>query len=271
MLLTRILTVAVLLPFFLGGLFYLPTQWWAISLLPLVLAGGWEWCNLAGFKPAHRGIYCVLLLVTAVALLMLQETAQSPRINQSVFAVSVMFWLLVAPLWLKFGWKVKSPVLMALTGWILLMPTWLALSLLQEKPWLLLAVMGIVWVADSAAYFAGHRWGLHKLAPSVSPGKTWEGVAGAGVAVAVYHALVWYFGFGVHAPGLAIEAAVLVAVLFPLSVIGDLFESWIKRQAGVKDSGRLLPGHGGVLDRIDALTSTLPLAALTAAIFLQHG
>ena len=135
----------------------------------------------------------------------------------------------------------------------------------------MLALMGIVWVADSAAYFAGHQWGKRKLAPSVSPGKTWEGVAGAALAVAVYHALVWNFGFGLHAPGLALAAAALVAILFPLSVIGDLFESWIKRQAGVKDSGTLLPGHGGVLDRIDALTSTLPLAALTVTFLLQQG
>ena len=131
--------------------------------------------------------------------------------------------------------------------------------------------MGIVWVADSAAYFAGHRWGRRKLAPTVSPGKTWEGAAGAAVAVAVYHGLIWNFGFSQHMPNLAIPAAVLVAVLFPLSIIGDLFESWIKRQAGVKDSGRLLPGHGGVLDRIDALTSTLPLAALVLACLLQRG
>ena len=146
----------------------------------------------------------------------------------------------------------------------------LALIRLQEQPWVLLAILGIVWVADSAAYFAGHQWGRHKLAPSISPGKTWEGVAGAAVAVAVYHAAVWYCGFGSGAPGLGLVAALLVAVLFPLSIIGDLFESWIKRQAGVKDSGRLLPGHGGVLDRIDALTSTLPLAALVVTWMLKR-
>ena len=271
MLLKRILTVAVLLPLFVGGLFYLSGEWWSIALLPLVLAGAWEWANLAGFKPVFRGLYVLLLMVSAIAILSAQGIAQLFLIDRTIFAASAIFWLVLAPLWLKFGWKIKSPPLMAVTGWLLLMPTWLALARLQERPWLLLALMGIVWVADSAAYFAGHQWGRRKLAPSVSPGKTWEGVAGAALAVAVYHAVVWNFGFGPHAPGLAFVAAALVAVLFPLSVIGDLFESWIKRQAGVKDSGRLLPGHGGVLDRIDALTSTLPLAALVVAGLLQQG
>ena len=262
MLLTRILTVAILLPFFIGGLFFLPGKWWAISLLPLVLAGAWEWANLAGFRPAMRALYCLVLIISSIVILSAQELAQLMMIDRAIFATSAVFWLLLAPLWLKFGWKIRSPFLMAITGWVLLIPTWLALSRLQVRPWLLLALMGIVWVADSAAYFAGHQWGRRKLAPSISPGKTWEGVAGAALAVAVYHALVWNFGFAPHAPGLAFGAAALITLLFPLSIIGDLFESWIKRQAGVKDSGRLLPGHGGVLDRIDALTSTLPLAAL---------
>lgn len=271
MLLTRILTVAVLLPFFLGGLFYLPGEWWAVALLLLVLAGAWEWANLAGFKPVFRGLYCLLMLISAAVILSVQGLDQTVLVDKAVFAASAFFWLILAPLWLKFGWKIKSPFLMAVTGWVLLMPTWLAMTRLQVKPWLLLALMGIVWVADSAAYFAGRHWGRRKLAPSVSPGKTWEGVAGAALAVAVYHGLVWNLGFGPHAPSLAFAAAVLVALLFPLSIIGDLFESWIKRQAGVKDSGRLLPGHGGVLDRIDALTSTLPLAALTVASLLPQG
>jgi len=271
MLLTRILTVAMLLPFFVGGLFYLPGGWWAIALMPLVLAGAWEWASLSGFSSGNRWIYCLLLLISAIAILLTGSHPQSPVLDTAVFAVSAIFWLVIAPLWLKLGWKSRPPILMIVTGWILLVPTWLALVRLQERPWLLLALMGIVWVADSAAYFAGHRWGRRKLAPTVSPGKTWEGAAGAAVAVAVYHGLVWNFGFSQHMPNLAIPAAVLVAVLFPLSIIGDLFESWIKRQAGVKDSGRLLPGHGGVLDRIDALTSTLPLAALVLACLLQRG
>jgi phosphatidate cytidylyltransferase len=168
------------------------------------------------------------------------------------------------------GWRVRQPLLLMIAGWLLIVPTWLALVRLQAEPWILLAVLGVVWVADSAAYFAGRTFGRRKLAPSISPGKTWEGVAGAAIAVAVYYALVWYFGFRGMTFGIGLAAALLVTCLLPLSILGDLFESWIKRQAGVKDSGTLLPGHGGVLDRIDALTSTLPLAALVVPWLIQR-
>lgn len=270
MLLTRILTAAILLPLFVGGLFFLPGFWWGVGLLPLVTAGAWEWAALSGFSGSSRRLFCVFVLASAAALLFAEPASFYAGLGTAVFAASALFWLTAVPLWLKYGWRVRSGALLLVTGWLLLVPTWLALVRLQPEPWVLLAILGVVWIADSAAYFAGHQWGRHKLAPTISPGKTWEGVAGAAVAVAVYHAAVWKFGFGGAAPGLGIAAALLVAVLFPLSIIGDLFESWIKRQAGVKDSGRLLPGHGGVLDRIDALTSTLPLAALVVS-WMMHG
>jgi phosphatidate cytidylyltransferase len=128
--------------------------------------------------------------------------------------------------------------------------------------------MGIVWVADTAAYFAGRKYGKTKLAPSISPGKTWEGVAGAIFGVSIYVTLVWTFSD--EFARLQILPAMLLTSWWwvVLAVMGDLFESAIKRQAGVKDSGALLPGHGGLLDRIDALTSTLPLAMLA---LLFHG
>jgi phosphatidate cytidylyltransferase len=270
MLLTRILTAAVLLPLFVGGLFFLPGFWWGVGLLPLVVAGAWEWSSLCGFPVSGRWFFCALVLATA-ALLSASGRFPFDGVEQCLFAASAVFWLFAVPPWLKRGWHVRSKPVLVVTGWLLLVPTWLALTRLQAQPWVLLAIMAVVWVADSAAYFAGHQWGRHKLAPSISPGKTWEGVFGAAVAVAVYYAAVWHFGFAAAAPGLGFIAALLVAILFPLSIIGDLFESWIKRQAGVKDSGRILPGHGGVLDRIDALTSTLPLAALVVTWVMQRG
>jgi phosphatidate cytidylyltransferase len=127
----------------------------------------------------------------------------------------------------------------------------------------MLAAMALVWVADVSAYFAGRTFGRHKLAPTISPGKTWEGVAGAVVGVLIYGGIV--FTFTPLAGSLPLATPLLVLLLMLLtavSVMGDLFESLLKRQAGIKDSSNLLPGHGGVLDRIDALTSTLPLAAL---------
>lgn len=264
MLLTRILTAAVLLPVFLGGLFFLPQEGWAFLLLTLLIAGAWEWAALCAWHSGGRLSFCMVLAVSAAAAY--PGFIWNQDASLIILGVAALFWCLIAPFWLYRGWRVSNPWLQAAAGWIVLLPTWLALVQMQKQPWLLLAVLGVVWVADSAAYFAGHRWGRHKLAPAISPGKTWEGVAGAALAVAVYYLLVWNLGFARHAPQHVYAAGMLVGLLFPLSILGDLFESGLKRQAGVKDSGRLLPGHGGVLDRIDALTSTLPLAALATSV-----
>ena len=135
---------------------------------------------------------------------------------------------------------------------------------MRVAPAFLLGVMAVVWIADTAAYFAGRRFGRHKLAPTISPGKTWEGVAGAFCALALYAgALSMLVGMPLLSLGL------MVSGLLYLSVLGDLFESWIKRVSGMKDSGNILPGHGGVLDRIDALTSTLPIAT-GMLMWLEH-
>ena len=159
---------------------------------------------------------------------------------------------------------------MALTGWAVLLPTWLALVELRAiGPGLLLGLMAVVWIADSTAYFAGRKFGRHKLAPAISPGKTWEGVAGAFFGVTLY-GLAWGVGNSSAAPfssGL-MWGMLLLWLLTIFSILGDLFESWMKRGAGLKDSGRLLPGHGGVLDRIDALTAAMPVAAI--ALLLKN-
>ena len=135
------------------------------------------------------------------------------------------------------------------------------------NPWLLLFVMTVVMAADISAYFTGKRFGKNKLAPAISPGKTWEGVFGAMVGVTLYVMVVGWASGHMHYP---VFPGIIVAGWWwvALAVIGDLFESAVKRQAGVKDSGALLPGHGGLLDRIDALTSTLPFAGI--ALILQR-
>jgi len=185
-----------------------------------------------------------------------------------LFVMSALFWLLLAPLWLARQWRVERASRLALCGWVLIIPTGFALIQLRSLgPWVLLAVLSVIFLSDSAAYFTGRAFGRHKLAPTISPGKTWEGVVGALVAVAMY--AVWLMvsvAHDNHVLMLAMQASgwafvpwvLLIAVL---GIEGDLFESWIKRCADAKDSGHLLPGHGGVLDRIDALTATLPLAA----------
>jgi phosphatidate cytidylyltransferase len=175
---------------------------------------------------------------------------------------AAVFWLLLVPIWLQRRWPLANPVLALATGIVLLLPVWLALiQLRQAGPLALLAIMAVVWLADIGAYFAGRSLGKHKLAPSISPGKTWEGAIGGGVTVLVYGLLLSSRLPATLAGNLPL-LLVLLVLLTAISILGDLFESLLKRQAGLKDSSRILPGHGGVLDRIDSLTSTLPLVAL---------
>lgn len=274
MLKSRVITAVVLLALLLLALFVLPPAAWAVLIVVMVMQGAVEWARLSGLRGRKAGLYWGFTLSLLLGLLWADASmtgVQQVYIHLTVYAVSALLWLIIVPSWLMAGWNVKQPLLMALTGWAVLIPTGLAMLDLREAdptPWVLLFVMGLVWVADIAAYFAGRKFGRSKLAPSISPGKTWEGVAGALLGVSFYVVLVWsfspYFSYREVLPILLLAAWWWVG----LAVIGDLFESAIKRQAGVKDSGALLPGHGGLLDRIDALTSTLPLAAM--AMLLQR-
>jgi phosphatidate cytidylyltransferase len=269
----RVITAIVLAILMLAALFALPRTAWAVLVLGIVLVGTAEWGRLSQWSRAGSRAYWVVTLVVMIILVYINlHDDRSRVINGLIDGVAAIFWLTIVPTWLVAGWRLHSPLLMALTGWVVLVPTGLAmLDLRDYSPWLLLGVMALVWVADTAAYFTGRRFGKHKLAPSISPGKTWEGVAGAILAVSLYAAIaylakgIWQSGQeGNHPVFLILVAASWLWVA--LAVLGDLFESAVKRQAGVKDSGRLLPGHGGLLDRIDALTSTLPLAALALLI-----
>jgi phosphatidate cytidylyltransferase len=252
----RVATAAALLAVFVVALLFLPSPWWIAFIAPVLFGAGWEWSRLSGFTPPVRWAFCVILVGTALAL----WWARSDVLFVTVFALGCGFWILLAPAWLARRWEVKSQPARLLTGWLVLVPAWLAVGRLQAEPGQLLAVLGVVWLADTGAYLAGRAWGRHRLAPAISPAKTWEGVAGGVAAVAVYYGVLsrtlpewdwWTGGTG----------AVLFAGVTAASMVGDLFESWIKRQAGVKDSGSLLPGHGGILDRVDSVTSSMPLAA----------
>ncbi|MBI5437823.1 MAG: phosphatidate cytidylyltransferase [Nitrosomonadales bacterium] len=271
MLKSRVITAAILLALLLAALFALPPAAWAVLIVAMVMQGAVEWSHLSGLSGGKANIYRGLTLLLMLWLLWTDASAteaQHLHIHLAVYAASALLWLIVAPIWLMAAWKIRHPAFMVLTGWVVLIPTGLAmLDLRAASPWMLLFVMCLVWAADISAYFAGRKFGKHKLAPSISPGKTWEGVAGALLGVSVYVVLV--LGFS---PEFTYREALPILLLASwwwvgLAVIGDLFESAVKRQAGVKDSGALLPGHGGLLDRIDALTSTLPLAAL--ALLLQ--
>lgn len=253
MLKARIITALFLVAGFLAVLFLLPPRLtgWAFAWVAALAA--WEWAGLMQAHSAGRIVYGTLTF----GLCLLFWTRPEDGFPL-LWGLASLFWLGIAPLWLKRQWTTACTTL----GWVMILPAWAALVALHARsPLLLLAVMALVWVADIAAYFSGRTFGRHKLAPSISPGKTWEGVAGAVGGVLVY-------GFAV-APALPavrnLDRFVLAACLLlltALSIVGDLFESLAKRQAGVKDSSQLLPGHGGILDRIDSQLSTLPFVAL---------
>lgn len=279
MLLTRVLTALALLPLVLGPLFFASPAGWALFALVVAMLACWEWSRMCGLTPAGRWLY--LAASGAIGgFLWLMAAGHAPgnfaAAALTAFILAAAFWLLAAPLWLARRAR-PSPSTCAVAGWLVAWPTWFALVVLREaSPWLLLAVAALVWVADIAAYFAGKRFGRHKLAPAVSPGKTWEGAVGGMAGVAVYGLVLaavaqqWNTPLTrIFEPALGLPAIAAMLLLAALSVVGDLFESWMKRGAGLKDSSRLLPGHGGILDRIDALTSTLPLAAL--ALFATRG
>lgn len=262
MFITRLLTALLILGAFLAALWFLPPIAWLGCLAPGLLLAAREWAALAGYGRAAAWSYAAVTVAAGIVLAVApHRSLEVAPVHIGVYALAVAFWTLVAPLWLLGHWRAGGAGLAAV-GWLVLVPTWLALVQLQAVAGALLIFMAIVWIADTAAYLVGRRWGRRKLAPTISPGKSWEGAAGAAVAVAMYYAAVQLLSSDPRPSYADAWGAFAFAALLVLSIEGDLFESWLKRQAGVKDSGSLLPGHGGVLDRIDGLTATLPAVAL---------
>ncbi len=267
MLIMRVRTALIALVVFLAALFYLPKAGWALFLMLWLLIGAWEWAALAKWRRIVCIAYLAVMSVLAAGLWIAIIVPANARAATVLYAISAVFWLVVAPLWLARGWRVTQPLPLALAGIVVVLPLWVALVQLQAWPQVLLMLMAILWISDTAAYLCGKQWGRRKLAPSISPGKTWEGVAGALVAVTLYYWLISVTAFAGHAALQGVIGLVVFLVLTVLGVEGDLFESWVKRTAGAKDSGTVLPGHGGILDRVDALTSSMPAAALLLAWF----
>lgn len=281
MLRTRVITAVAILPVLLGMLFFASPAGWALFVLVIALVGCWEWSRMSVLSSRAQSVYLLLsgALGGALWLLYAREGAVLfMRVATIGFSLAAIFWIVVAPLWLAKKLR-PSPLVCAAAGWLVLWPTWLAFVVLRDaSPWILLAMAALVWVADIAAYFAGKRFGKHKLAPVVSPGKTWEGVAGAMAGVVVYGLILYWIAHAytvpitpIFMPALGLPAIAATVALTALSVVGDLLESWMKRGAGLKDSSHLLPGHGGILDRIDALTSMLPVAALALYLSQRSG
>ena len=262
MLKLRVITALVLLPIVLGAMFGLERLPFALVAGAFFLAGGWEWSAMM------KAPGVALRLVWCAGLMVLMFAAEYWRPDW-VLTLLPGWWLLALVLvasypasartWYRAPW-------LWLMGYLLLVPSWLAVVQLQDAgalglagPWALLFVLVWVWAADTGAYFAGRALGRHKLAPSVSPGKTIEGlVGGLLLALLVTFLVATWAPVAGHKGLLLLVAAVTVLA----SVLGDLFESMLKRQAGIKDSGRMLPGHGGMLDRIDSVTAALPVALM---------
>jgi len=275
MLKQRIITALLMLAVLLPALFYPATEPFAVLTLLLIVAGGWEWARLNGCAPVTAkvlglGLGVVLALVWAAGGLNL---AWRP-LWLGVGAV----WVFLALVMLRRGvpgWAAWPKVLRLWAGLILVGCAWLALVQARAQGLgFLLSVLTLVWMADIAAYFGGKAFGRRKLAPTISPGKSWEGVF-SGMAGVLLLALGWRWldtqGFS-DQPSLftrlwalgPVAAFLSVVFLSAMSVVGDLVESLVKRSAGMKDSSQLLPGHGGVLDRVDALLPVLPLAMMFA-------
>jgi phosphatidate cytidylyltransferase len=279
MLARRILTAVVLIALVLAALFLLAPRAFGAVLLLVVLIAAHEWARLSRFAGSRWLLFVGAMALFGITLLFGPfglERGFPSIVVTSICAAATLFWLFAAPPWVVLRWAPRSQIVLAVVGWIVLIGTWLALVELQShSPWLVLAAMAIVWVADTAAYFGGRAFGRRKLAPEVSPGKTWEGVYFGIAAVGLYALALAPFAQRAGYRG-AVSAATIAlwvafaAALAAISVVGDLFESLLKRRAGVKDSGRLLPGHGGVLDRTDALLAAMPPAALAAMFFLDR-
>ncbi|NBB58036.1 phosphatidate cytidylyltransferase [Pseudomonas sp. ODNR1LW] len=261
MLKQRIITALILLPIALCGFFLLEGSAFALFIGLVVTLGAWEWARLAGFTAqAFRVGYAAVVAVMLFVMYIL------PGLAPWVLGASVLWWALATYLVLTYPRSSEywaSAACKLLIGLLILLPAWQGLVQIKQYPlgnWLIMAVMVLVWGADIGAYFSGRAFGKRKLAPQVSPGKSWEGVYGGlalSLVITTLVALVRDWTVAELFKGL-IGAALIVFI----SVVGDLTESMFKRQSGIKDSSNLLPGHGGVLDRIDSLTAAIPLFAV---------
>ncbi len=265
----RVLSALILAPLVLASVLLLPTLWFALVLGLFLLLAAEEWARFVGF--VHVGGYLGFIAMIAALL-----GGLGLLMHAGVSLLPLLYLAVAGWLWVLFGLVRTREVSVvegfrpstALAGlWVLPM-AWLGMVWLHQAergPYLLIVLLLLIWSADIGAYFAGRRWGKRKLAPCISPGKTWAGVYGAFAGAAVWALLAGgLLGFSwMSLPFFLLLCLLVVAA----SIVGDLYESKLKRQCGVKDSGILLPGHGGVMDRIDSLTAAAPLFAAGMAWF----
>lgn len=266
----RIVAALVLTPLAIAAVLLLPTPWFLVLMAALLLAALWEWTRLAG--SVGRGKRLLILGGHAAAMAALARWGW-PHLFEPIAAIGVLWWALALAWLARFDFasmpKRRWRWLKLVAGSLAIIPAWAALALLHWIPevgprWTLFA-LALVWAADTGAYFAGRRFGRRKLAPRISPGKTWAGAWG-GLAGSVLLALAFAPLLGVEWSDL--HRLLLLALLAAIaSIVGDLFESLIKRHSGAKDSGALIPGHGGLLDRVDGVLAALPVFAVGRIAF----
>jgi phosphatidate cytidylyltransferase len=257
----RIITAAVLVPLTIAMVVAAPPAWFATLMAGFVAGASWEWTRFARWRgAATSGYVLATLAMLPVAYVNMQAIAGA------VWVAAMVWWLVAAAIVVRNecgrACPGNPPLLHAILGWLVLVPAWLAVAYLHlhAGPVAVLALLVLIWSADSAAYFIGRRWGRHRLAMRVSPGKSWEGAIAA-VAAAAALAVLYAWWTGVEYAE-TMTFVILSVITVVVSIVGDLMESLFKRWAGLKDSGSLLPGHGGVLDRIDSLTAAAPAFAL---------
>ena len=263
----RVITAVILMAVFCGVLFGAGPQGFAGFVALVVVLGAWEWSSLSEVTtPAKRVAYAgFVIAVLAVSIYVQQQLATSSVGYLRQMMMAACTWWAICLLWVQ-GYPAstvfwQAPLIRLAMGVFVLVPAWHALTFLRgadQGQWLVLTLIVLVAAADSGAYFSGKAFGKHKLAPKVSPGKTWEGVMGGAVLASVMLAVILLF-----ATNYPLHWSLLLALPIAfVSVLGDLFESMLKRHSGLKDSSNLLPGHGGVLDRVDGLVAAAPVFAL---------
>ncbi len=268
MLKQRLITAVILIPLFVWAILSLPNAYFAILFALIATIGATEWCRLADIPTGFAsGSFSAIIVV----LFGLMWTAPADLLPLFLGA-AVVWWFVVLGMVLNYpkGHLLKNRTFKVLAGLLLLTPCWLALVTLHNRPddgpFYVLFLLTLIWVADSAAYFVGRQWGNKKMAPSISPGKTMAGLWGALAGGALWSVVgvLWL------QPALIVGFIALCMVTVLFSILGDLAESMFKRNASVKDSGSLLPGHGGVLDRIDSVTAAAPVFAF-GLLLLEGG
>ena len=264
----RVMTALLLMPAVILSTLLLPTVYFGLIWAVIILIGAWEWAGLIGWRTGiGRLIYSLTIAILLYAAFRLHVFFPHGWLLLSIFSLA---WWCVA-----LGWVVQfeqgrsipslgSPMARVFVGWLILVPTWGALVAIhryaENGPVLVIVLMMLIWGADSGAYFFGKRFGKRRLSARTSPGKSWEGVAGGLSITGILSVSVGLYAQLPLEKSVAFIFLSLAAVI--LSILGDITESLFKRRAGEKDSGHLLPGHGGILDRIDSLTAAAPFFAL---------